>query len=171
MTKKQKRRSRVKVISFNDPRIAIFLRELKKGSARAAAIVGHVYVHGLLQKLLLKRLVEDKDSIDKINNLDLSKCVRLCYLAGAISKEERAELNAINEIRNDFAHDATQGDFIEKVVSERCNSLKLCEQVGPFHSYNTPRERYISTVLYFIWILPMRGEVIDRIGEYKTFST
>ena len=172
MSKKKKQRTRITTLDMNDPRFIDFYRELSEDkSARATAIIGHTFLHGSLQKILRKRLVENKDLFKKIDGFSFQRCVDLCYLTGSISLKEKAELNKLNEIRNIFAHELVN-DFNDEDITKKCSGLGLCRILvsGFKFPFKTSREKYTSTVKCFIYILATRESETIRIGKHSAFS-
>lgn len=169
MSKKRKRQPRIKISPLQDPRFKNFYKELsEEKSSRAAAIVGHTFLHGLLQENLRKRLVENKELVKQIDDYTFIRCVNLCYLVGTISLTVRSELIKVNTIRNIFAHELVDS-FDNDKVTEECSDLGLCRAFVPRCDYpfGTSREKYVSTVIFLMFVMIIEEMKIKRLEENR----
>jgi len=156
----------MKIVSYDpsaDLEIKTFYKEINKESDRGAAIISNAYIEDLLQKILKKRLIdgENGEIANKIVNLRVEQLISLCYATGALTKEEKKDLNALNRIRNGFAHIREIIDFNNGKISKLCKDN--LRELG-FKKELTIRQKFDSVVSYYIQILNLKLRQTIKIG-------
>lgn len=103
------------------------LKLLKEETPRGKAIVGHSMLEVSIDKILEKRMIDSKDDI---KNLGFYKKIKLSYSTGAISEDEYKELEVINKIRNEAAHNYEYFSFESKSINDFLSKLKISEKLS-----------------------------------------
>jgi hypothetical protein len=113
-------------IAFYDrPEYQEILEEFRQETPRGGIIIGHAQLEILLEKLLLSRLVINKEIEAITKGLNFDSKNNICYAIGAISKIEYDDLKKINRIRNKFAHYPEYKDFNNLKIQALCSDLKI----------------------------------------------
>jgi len=115
---------------FDKERLQKFFNEFQLESPRACAILTCAYLDNLLNELLRRRLVEDKELFKKIDGMTFEQRIDLCYLSGSLSKEEKEDLHLLRKIRNDFAHDININNFKKSDIRAKCEKLWIPKFLG-----------------------------------------
>lgn len=143
-----------------------FSEELKEGSDRSVAIVGHTYIHEILKKLLEKRLIGSEPG--EFEKYSFSVCVKTCFHIGIISDTDKFIFMKINDIRNRFAHNILIKSFDDSSIKEMCGLIadKLVDFNGQGlrHTYENARECFVETILLQIFFLTLRLSTLKKIG-------
>ena len=105
-----------------------FIRSLVKESDRGCALVGAAHLDRDLEKLLRTTLRRASKASEKDLNYLLDSPlaplrpfalrIRMAHALGLIPLAVRTTLNAIREIRNDFAHQEDASDFPPKLIAK-----------------------------------------------------
>lgn len=126
-----------------------YFRALVGESERAMVILAAGYLHDLLGDLLRSYFVEDENSSsDMLNNerplSSFSARIRMAYLLGLITKEEKLDLDAIRRTRNEAAHLMQKVDFSEPSIpaTQRCHSFQTLSERTK-NSHPEPKQRYL----------------------------
>jgi len=114
---------------YNRPEYQEILQEFSTETPRGGIIIGHAQLEILLEKLLLSRLIINKEIEGIIKGLNFDRKNNLCYAIGAISKVEYEDLRQINRIRNKFAHRLEYKDFNNPKIQALCSDLKIANSV------------------------------------------
>ncbi len=154
----------MKIVAYDpskDPEFKEFIKEIKKESERAQAIICHAYVEELLKELLKKRLIKDKDFLKSLKKLiSFSRLLTLCYITGIVNKAERKDIKLLAKIRNRFAHKRKIKSFNAEDIPELCNDLRIPK---PLTRELTPQEKFIKTAGYYIQILNLKLKYTKKV--------
>ena len=163
----------------NDPRFNSFLDEFQSETDRAAAVLGAAYLDSQLKDLLLRswttaieryaKLVEHPGPVSTF-----SSRITLAAALGLIAEDERIALDAIRNIRNDFAHKLAGDEFEPLRAFENCRSLELIrerfrEEPGLATAYlgASPRKHFDLLVALLGYYLHRRGAHAARFAGPK----
>jgi len=154
---------------MNRPEFESWRNEFQKETSRGAAIVGHTFLEGLIEKILVKRLVDGKTA-KKIEGLPFSSKTDLCYSVGAISNVEKKDLLTINRIRNKFAHSLKYKTFNNASISSECNQFEIIKALqnnieGIDIDNLLPRQKFEVVTSLLILSLENKIKTCDRINE------
>lgn len=135
----------------------------QKESDAVVVIVGVAYLDGALQRLLTACLVDDPKLVAELFRYDgglgsFGARVKLAYLLGLVSDEERNDLDLLRRVRNDFAHNP---EATLSTHADRCSCLRLCQRVLPHLKLDTPRERVMFTIT-LLGTLQARTSTVTR---------
>ncbi|KFC68441.1 hypothetical protein FF80_01881 [Devosia sp. LC5] len=135
-------------------------------SDRACAIVGGATVEGMLQRLVVGRLVHDPKLTDSIFGSTqafgaFATKIRLGWLTGCYSEDIYRDLLAIKDIRNKFAHDLQVTSFDDPYIANKTSGLTTMQgfarvAMGKPAEQDTSRLRFISAIYGFQIILRSR---------------
>lgn len=169
-------------------------------SDRIVALVGAAGLEYILAGVIRGRLHVHVRA-EEIRALagSFSSAITLAFAAGAISKDERRELDLIRRIRNQFAHDLGARTFDHSGVAHRCRELVMCDRMfiptrkhrdaeedgAGSHATGEPvavtrmsdpqdmRERFRASVMSMTNILCTRGllTVTRRLGSPPEFAS
>jgi Mannitol repressor len=150
--------------------------EIEASSDRAAAIVSAAFLDDQLTVALKSRLHQDKRIIDDMFDQSgalgtFSAKINLAFLIGMFSKEAIQDLHIIRKVRNEFAHELATKNFKSQRVADLIKNMQLIKKTrikvsgggnaltmefSPGFDKDdtpTPREVYIKSCQYFIFIL------------------
>jgi DNA-binding MltR family transcriptional regulator len=115
------------VLSSTEVEISSILAELQAQSDRGCAIIAASILEELLEELLKKRLIGGTAMMERLFSFDkngplahFKAKIDIAYSIGLISAEKRADLHAIRDIRNRFAHRVEPIDFSDKKIEAWC---------------------------------------------------
>lgn len=99
--------------------------EVKSASDRSVILFGSTLLEAAVESLLVASLHEDThdDLLRGSGRLTFSQCIAVSYGIGAISADERGDLDTIRKIRNDAAHQFAGVSFGSNSISSRCSNL------------------------------------------------
>ena len=85
----------------------------------------------LLESYFVAQSSEKLNSIFQGNGClsTFSSRIAISFSVGLLGNDERHDLDIIRAIRNDFAHNERSIDFFSSRVSDRCNSLRLYQNM------------------------------------------
>lgn len=148
------------------------LIELTAETPRSVAIVGCAYLDDLLNEILKKVMIEDKNLFkDFIDRLTFERRINMCYLLGLIRREEMDDLNIIRRIRNDFAHIKNLNSFDAKGISTYCDKLNhLKEEWNDIVKPVNPRESYQWAISLYYVKLDVIRKTCKRIDRRTLFN-
>jgi hypothetical protein len=110
-----------------------FFEAINDGSDLVCAIVGAATVEWAALCLVKKYLIDSSVTEKMLNGTALGSLSGLSdflYCTGRITKSIFQACITIGEIRNEFAHSDLPVSFGDKVIEEKCTSLRLAEE-GP----------------------------------------
>jgi DNA-binding MltR family transcriptional regulator len=117
------------------------LDELKRENDRAVAIVGSSLVEYGLEQAIKAALrpfdpEKEKPDLDRLFGINgifsgMSAKVLGAYALQIIGPRTRRDLELINKIRNEFAHDMNPLKFYDQNIASRCKEIKLTETSNP----------------------------------------
>lgn len=147
---------------YNEKEFAEVQKEMEGETPRGSAIVGHAYVEGFIDELLIKRFVRGEARRKIIESRPFYQKVDWCFWLGIISKTIKDELILINEIRNRFAHHIDIRDFDQGDIPDKCNSFSIIEilqkETDMDFSETPPGEKY-QVVLAILW-MSLKGRLL-----------
>jgi len=151
----------------NDPEFQDFIKELEKESDRGIAIICHAYVEDLLKELLKRRLIENKNFIKRLEkSISFNQLLKLCFITGVVTEEEKRDILLLNEIRNKFAHKRKVNNFNQAEICDLCKELRIPK----FSGKKSTRNKYISTAAYYVQILNLKLRYIKKIRRIEAES-
>jgi hypothetical protein len=176
------------VFEKTDAKLAALKKELEGGSEHASAIVGGVFLDGLLGELLRTFFVDDSDNEEIFEYpgilASFAAKIQIAYRLGVISLREYQTLNTIRRIRNDFAHPLGEISFSDEFIKARCKNIEtpvtmiLPEQVLvpegeaevslPIRKADSddPRACFLESVLALAWVL--FGRIADAFESKRS---
>lgn len=139
--------------------------EMMNSSDRSAIVVGAAALDALLEQQLRLFIVEDNKTQGLFEYPDLLSSfgarIKMSYYLGLISKDEYEDLRTIQVLRNDYAHNWSEGSFSAAPTSKACLGLryagKWADELVPAGWSDGARDRFIVTVLGLIKSLLMRA--------------
>jgi hypothetical protein len=142
--------------------LAAVIAQLEGENDRAVALVGATLIEHYLEKAIKAKLrpidentSEGKDDLDRLYGPNGSFAGLSLKIVGAfalhiIGPERRRDLEFINKIRNQFAHDMNPISFETSSIKDRCNEIALARTIeGP----DTPRNRYLLSIQVILGLL------------------
>ena len=128
-----------------------FLQRLDKESDRAAVIVGAAYLDTALERVIANFMIDDPKAVEQLFEpggrfADFSTKIVVAYCLGLIDPLECADLRAVLQMRNEFAHAFADLSLDQPTFAYRCanfHQLALCVFTVPDP---TARDRLIGTV-------------------------
>lgn len=146
---------------FDYKKLMKFHVDLISGKPRVAAILGGAYIDYLLNKLLRKRLVQSKELFENhVDKLSMAQKIILCYLCGLLSKEEKASLMKIKNIRNQFAHRISLKGFNER--TSEMNIPDVCDKLLPVERIKKVDKNFVlvEPLIKFKMSVQIHGELL-----------
>ncbi|WP_411036844.1 hypothetical protein [Shinella sp. BYT-45] len=105
------------------------LAEMRKGSDRACAIVGHAHIEEECKAALRALLRNDATAFNEATEWNFLQShaarVNLLYLIEAIDKPARDDLKLLTGVRNEFAHNSQVTKFSSPSVAKHLSKIKL----------------------------------------------
>jgi hypothetical protein len=106
-------------------------------------------------------LVNDQGEIEHMTGNDrplgnFGNRIRMAYLAGLISKEEREDLWSINQIDEAFTRDMGETSFNDTPVSIWCLDMRLPNRILLSGEMRTPRRMFVFTTALLLRQLTLR---------------
>ena len=128
----------------------VIMLEMMNSSDRATIVTAAATLDALLAQLLRLLLIEEKctDNLFTSGALKTFNAkITMSYCLGLISEDERADLETIQQLRNDFAHNWLEGSFRESPTSEACSGLRYAQkwkdELAQAGWSDSARERFI----------------------------
>lgn len=169
--------------------------EFQGESDRIVAIVGGAYLDQLLTSLLQSVFIGEADAEGLLSEIgplgsNGSRC-KLAYCLGLIRKHQRDDLALVAKIRNKFAHVHTSLSFDDVPINDLCKNLRQAQFLDTLRAAashhnlvssddsvetfiksltETPRRRFITTVVTLAGSLLRRIDLVSRKDEKKWFS-
>jgi DNA-binding MltR family transcriptional regulator len=140
--------------------LAAVLAQLEGENDRAVALLGATLIEHYLEKAIKAKLrpidentSEGRDDLDRLYGPNgafagLSLKIVGAYALRIIGPERRRDLELINKIRNQFAHDMNPISFETGSIKDRCREIGLTKNIT---SEDTPRNRYLLSVRAKRW--------------------
>ncbi len=129
------------------------LNAITKGDDLSCALVGAASVENALMHLLRRFLVkcDESEGLFEIKgDLDsLSKCNRMAFCLGLITRQSNDNIKRIAQVRNTIAHSVRPVDFSDKEIGEICANLQFPIPVKGKRS--VARNRY-RTAVHWEWV-------------------
>jgi hypothetical protein len=166
----------VEVLSYRNQDEKDAHAEIVASPDRVAAIVSAAFVDDKLATALKARVHQDKDIIERMFNHagplgSFSAKIDFALLIGVLSKEAVEDLHTIRKVRNEFAHTLKTKSFNAQRVRDLVKNIRIVRRqritasggknaltMEIFPAFEkgappTPREIYIKSCQYFIFIL------------------
>jgi DNA-binding MltR family transcriptional regulator len=146
-----------------------FVDEIHGKSDRAVAIIGAALLDSHMEQLLTSFFVDDYDEARALLGSDrplgtFGARIRIAYLLGLISKEERDDLWAINQIREFFIREMGELTLADDPLREWCFVLRLPNKILLSGETRTPRRLFVFGVALLVRQLSLR---IDRAAQLQ----
>lgn len=125
-----------------------FFQDIDRESDRGLAVLGAAYLHECLGWLIASFLVKNATKADGTAKWPLESPaarIRAAYYMGLISGDEHHDLEKINQIRNQFAHDPRVLSFSEADIARECNELRLWKPAPPWLERAPARNKFAIT--------------------------
>lgn len=158
--------------------------ELTRESDRGVILVGAAMLDRRLEQAIVARLRDDAKLAAELMGTDraagsFGSRIKLAYLLGLLTAEERRELDLIRRIRNKAAHVAGAATFnlFENQVRELTSRLPAETGVRAFGEPLSTRQRFIAVVTSLAWDIERvtasapRLEEVARPDESWTISS
>ena len=113
----------------------VMIADANRESDRGCALVLAANLDNRLQALLESFFIEQpkskRNAIFKGNGClsTFSSRIKIAFAVGLLGDDERHDLDIIRDIRNDFAHDESSIGFSTRSVRDRCNSMRLYQNM------------------------------------------
>ncbi|WP_098743521.1 MltR family transcriptional regulator [Paenibacillus sp. EZ-K15] len=144
----------ISIQPFENFSLLKFRRSLTPESDRGCALLAVAFLDNLIQKLLQKYFIDNKQVVDNIFTgtgalSSFSSRIELAYLLGLISPDTRRDLNLLRKIRNEFAHSMEILSFQDQRIEARCKELKNNIQTDE----QDARSMFVTTVFRIAGII------------------
>jgi DNA-binding MltR family transcriptional regulator len=162
--------------------IELILDELKNEPDRAAALIGASMLEHALQEAIRSVLrsfhaEKDKDTLERLFGghgifSGLSAKILSAFALRIIGPVAQRDLDLINKIRNEFAHDMNPLYFNTPRVQDRCKELKITEDTLV---RDNSRGCYLLAVQFYsaalnLWAIRELLDDADRLEMLGTLS-
>jgi hypothetical protein len=159
--------------SYVPANLEAVLAELETETDRAVAIVGASLIEHYLENALQFRLrpidndsakgKEERDRLYGVNGIfsGISAKIVGAYAMQMIGPTTRRDLEIINKVRNQFAHDMNPVTFDTDSIRARCNEIVCSQGIA---EPDTPRARFLLALRTFsvaFWLLEVSEEEPD----------
>ncbi len=146
-----------------------FVDDIHGKSDRAVAIVGAAFLDSHLEQLLGSFFVDDYDEVRALVGSDrplgtFGARIRMGYILGLISKEERDDLWSVNQIREFFIREMGELSFSDDPLREWCFLLRLPNKILLSGETRTPRRLFVFAVALLVRQLSLR---IEQAGQAR----
>jgi len=163
----------IKITHIN-PEIQAFWEDLNNETDRGVAVLGHAYLDELLKKILKLRVVNYDKFIKIIDKRSTFKHrLILCYVTGTICKEVFEDLDKINWIRNEFAHNRKLKSFEDRQdIKNTCNKLnviKWYKKRSIVHNETKTRDKYLLVISFLLTSLELNSKNLKAIKENRDY--
>ena len=144
-----------------------FVEDIHGKSDRAVAIVGAAHLNAHLEQMLTSFFIPDSDDVRALLGNDrplgtFASRIRMAYVLGLISQEEREDLWAINEIREFFIREMGEISFADDPLREWCFLLQLPNKVLLSGESRSPRRLFVFAVALLTRQLTLRIEQAEK---------
>ncbi len=145
-----------------------FLKDIHGKSDRSVAIVGSALVNAHLEQLLTGFFVDDEAAVRALLGSDrpvgtFGSRIRLAYLLGLVSREEREDLTAVSQVDEAFTRDLGELGFDDLPVRGWCLDLRLPNKILLAGENRTPRRMFVFTIALLIRLLALRTDAAERV--------
>lgn len=128
---------------------------LTERNERSAVLISVSLLEGMLQKALITKLIlPEKEGLNDLFGSTaplraFSAKIKMGFALGLYGPQTRADLDAIREVRNAFAHSMTPIDFDTPEIINVCNRIKILDAADPGDSLSClgVRLRYVLPVI------------------------
>jgi DNA-binding MltR family transcriptional regulator len=150
------------------------LEELNRETDRGAALLAAAFLDDVLDALIRARFVDDPEATNRLLTPgrpieSFGARTHLAYCIGLLGPDVYADINAIREIRNEFAH-RQPSSFASPEVRGRCEKLRIISVLRPDDAC-TGRERFIVSVVMLANHLIAAGDRIKRLTAGRDFAS
>jgi mannitol operon repressor len=140
------------------PKYAEKYTELLNESDRGLALAGAALLDEILGLMLSAFFVDDKNATAGLLDGDrplsnFSARTKIAYCLGLIGVRTYADLNAIREIRNRFAHRFEKVSFDDSGIADICRSLRMYNAFKTFPKDGSPRARFGLSIVFLSYHL------------------
>jgi DNA-binding MltR family transcriptional regulator len=101
--------------------------EILNSTARNKVLISGAAIDLILERILEKHLLQESVS-KKLISSSLNRFatrINICFALGLISDDEKHDLNILKEIRNSFAHNLFDCDFLNPDIVREISNFKL----------------------------------------------
>ncbi len=128
---------------------------------RAVAIVGAAFMNAHLMQLLKAFFVDEASEAHELLDYEkplggIGPRIRLAYCLGLISKDERDDLRAIQQISELFSREMEELTFSDEDVRLRCRALKLPRKLLLGDAPHPPRRLFVFAIAQLVQELTRR---------------
>lgn len=148
--------------------------EFVNESDRGAAIIGATLIEYQLERILSKRIIENKkcreellESNHAFNTFSSKTLAAFCF--GLISSDEYSDINYIREIRNQFAHHLFDCNFTNSRIKDLINNLRIVKKATNNADVENKRTLFIIEVYTLENILKARADSIEKVESPVEF--
>lgn len=147
------------------------IKELTNSSDRAKVVLGSAVIEELLERVLKKFFVQDKDKIEKTFEGatgflgTFSAKIKMAFLLGLISEELQKDLDNLRNIRNKFAHNILGCDFNNQSIKGLCNNFIFAKK-----AFTTDWEKQPPGTLFIFSIMTLQVALIKKITRTQSLK-
>jgi hypothetical protein len=164
------------------PDVVGWLKEFNAESERASAVLGAAYVDARLEALLRALMVDCSDLQESLLGINqplsaFGARIKLAFALGLLTPWEFHDLQAIQDIRNAFAHQLHGRSFANPDIAARCADLKMPKFLIDYLAEDEapPRNLFQLSVISIAVGLREREKAIERLKpqpehEWKLLS-
>ena len=147
---------------FNDLRFKEMLKETRRESDRASALIHAANLDNQLRRLLLEHFVKISSEMEKqvfegTGYLStFSSRINASYMVGLLAQNEYHDFNIVRKIRNYFAHQEHGWSFKTDEVRKLCDSLMLIAEAKldrPKFDFSDPRHAFEITASSLFYLI------------------
>lgn len=151
-----------KKINVEEPLDKAIYDALLSESDRGAVLLGAALIEESLKKLLRQFMIEDSDIENHLSNQSASTLNKLAYGLGLTSKQELEDIDKIQKVRNQFAHELLRVKFENDDIKDFCSKLTTPDDFMTNAIELAPRSRFTVAVVALSVILEQRREEARR---------
>jgi DNA-binding MltR family transcriptional regulator len=152
-----------KKINVEEPLDKAVYDALLSESDRGAVLLGAALIEESLKKLLRQFLIEDSETAEKLfwkgplQSAGASN--QIAYCLGLISKQELEDIERIQQIRNQFAHQLLKVRFENNEIEKSCVELTAPDEFMRTAKGLAPRLRFTLAVVILSGLLERRRKM------------